>query len=103
MSRQSCGVPGGGIHSLWPEVIGSVRGRTFVLTQQVIGAEEANTLGVISEFVSRDRLLVRELAARISSVKLDLEDSEVSMQEHSVSLCRCVGAGQSVMQKRHPA
>ena len=29
-------VPGDGIHSLWPEVIGSIRGRTFVLTQQII-------------------------------------------------------------------
>jgi len=34
-------VPGDGFHSLWPEVIGSIRGRTFVLTQQIIGAEEA--------------------------------------------------------------
>src|SRR6267143_3239955 len=34
-------VPGDGIHSLWPEVIGSIRGRTFVLTQQGIGADEA--------------------------------------------------------------
>jgi enoyl-CoA hydratase/carnithine racemase len=33
-------VPGDSIHSLWPEVIGSIRGRTFVLTQQIIGAEE---------------------------------------------------------------
>ena len=31
-------VPGDGIHSLWPEVIGSIRGRTFVLTQQIIDA-----------------------------------------------------------------
>jgi enoyl-CoA hydratase/carnithine racemase len=46
-------VPGDGIHSLWPEVIGSIRGRTFVLTQQLIGAEEAKTLGVISEIVTR--------------------------------------------------
>jgi enoyl-CoA hydratase/carnithine racemase len=63
-------VPGDGIHSLWPEVIGSIRGRTFVLTQQIIGAEEAKTLGVISEIVPRDRLLprAREIAGRIAKL-----------------------------------
>jgi enoyl-CoA hydratase/carnithine racemase len=63
-------VPGDGIHSLWPEVIGSIRGRTFVLTQQTIGAEEAKTLGVISEIVARDRLLdrAREIAGRIAKL-----------------------------------
>ena len=61
-------VPGDGIHSLWPEVIGSIRGRTFVLTQQIIGAEEAKALGVLSEIVERDRLLdrAREIAERIA-------------------------------------
>ena len=52
-------VPGDGIHSLWPEVIGSIRGRTFVLTQQITDAKEAKVLGVISEIVPRDRLLDR--------------------------------------------
>jgi enoyl-CoA hydratase/carnithine racemase len=63
-------VPGDGIHSLWPEVIGSIRGRTFVLTQQIIGAEEAKTLGVISEIVPRSRLLdrAREIAAHIAKL-----------------------------------
>jgi len=63
-------VPGDGIHSLWPEVIGSIRGRTFVLTQQIIGAEEAKTLGVIREIVTRDRLLDRahEIARRIAKL-----------------------------------
>jgi len=63
-------VPGDGVHSLWPEVIGSIRGRTFVLTQQIIGAEEAKTLGVISEIVPRDRLLgrAREIAGRIAKL-----------------------------------
>jgi enoyl-CoA hydratase/carnithine racemase len=63
-------VPGDGIHSLWPEVIGSIRGRTFVLTQQIIGAEEAKTLGVISEIVPRERLMprAREIAGRIAKL-----------------------------------
>jgi enoyl-CoA hydratase/carnithine racemase len=63
-------VPGDGIHSLWPEVLGSIRGRTFVLTQQIIGVKEAKALGVISEIVARDRLLhrAREIAGRIANL-----------------------------------
>ena len=63
-------VPGDGIHSLWPEVIGPIRGRTFVLTQQAIPAEEAKTLGVVSEIVARDRLMprAREIAGRIAGL-----------------------------------
>ena len=52
-------VPGDGIHSLWPEIIGSIRGRYFVLTQQVLGAEEAKTLGVVNEIVAPGKLLER--------------------------------------------
>jgi enoyl-CoA hydratase/carnithine racemase len=63
-------VPGDGIHSLWPEVIGSIRGRTFVLTQQAIAADEARTLGVVSEIVPRERLMqrAREIADRIAKL-----------------------------------
>jgi enoyl-CoA hydratase/carnithine racemase len=63
-------VPGDGIHSLWPEVLGSIRGRTFVLTQQIIGVKEEKALGVISEIVARDRLLqrAREIAGRIANL-----------------------------------
>jgi enoyl-CoA hydratase/carnithine racemase len=63
-------VPGDGVHSLWPEVIGSIRGRTFLLTQQIIGAEEAKALGVIGEIVPRERLLdrAREIAAPIAKL-----------------------------------
>jgi enoyl-CoA hydratase/carnithine racemase len=63
-------VPGDGIHSLWPEVIGSIRGRTFVLTQQIIGADEAKTLGVVSEIVPREQLMdrAREIALRLAKL-----------------------------------
>jgi enoyl-CoA hydratase/carnithine racemase len=63
-------VPGDGIHSLWPETIGSIRGRTFVLTQQVLSAEEAKTLGVVSEIVPPERLLPRaqEIAGRLAAL-----------------------------------
>ena len=52
-------VPGDGIHSLWPEVIGSIRGRYFVLTQQILNAEEAKALGVVNEIVAPAKLLER--------------------------------------------
>jgi enoyl-CoA hydratase/carnithine racemase len=62
--------PGDGIHSLWPEVIGPIRGRTFVLTRQIIGAEEAKSLGVVSEVVPRERLVPRahEIAAELAKL-----------------------------------
>lgn len=52
-------VPGDGIHSLWPEVIGSIRGRYFVLTQQTLDAEEAKKLGVVNEIIAPAKLLER--------------------------------------------
>ncbi len=63
-------VPGDGIHLLWPEVLGSIRGRTFVLTQQILDAEEAKALGVVGEIVPRGRLLDRalEIAAGIAQL-----------------------------------
>jgi enoyl-CoA hydratase/carnithine racemase len=63
-------VPGDGIHSLWPHVIGSIRGRYFVLTQQKLTAEEAKGLGVVNEIVSRERLLARarEIAGGIAKL-----------------------------------
>jgi enoyl-CoA hydratase/carnithine racemase len=63
-------VPGDGIHSLWPHVIGSIRGRYFVLTQQRLDAEEAKALGVVNEIVGRERLLkrAREIAAAIAKL-----------------------------------
>jgi enoyl-CoA hydratase/carnithine racemase len=63
-------VPGDGVHSLWPEVIGSVRGRTFLLTQQILAAEEAKSLGVVSEIVERKDLMrrAREIAGQIAKL-----------------------------------
>lgn len=63
-------VPGDGVHSLWQEVIGPIRGRTFVLTQQIIDANEAKTLGVVSEIVPRERLLerAREIAGQLTKL-----------------------------------
>ena len=62
--------PNDGIHLLWPEVIGSIRGRYFILTQQKLGAEEAKQLGVINEIVPADALLnrAREIAGGIAKM-----------------------------------
>jgi enoyl-CoA hydratase/carnithine racemase len=63
-------VPGDGIHSLWPYVIGSIRGRYFVLTQQTLDAKDAKELGVVNEIVSREHLhaRAREIAAGIAKL-----------------------------------
>ena len=52
-------VPGDGVHLLWPEVIGSVRGRYFILTRQELDAQTAKDWGAVNEIVPPDRLLVR--------------------------------------------
>jgi len=62
-------VPGDGVHVVWPLVLGTNRGRYFLLTGQKLSAQEAQTLGVVSEIVSRDRLLPRawELAQQVAA------------------------------------
>jgi enoyl-CoA hydratase/carnithine racemase len=52
-------VPGDGVHLLWPEVIGSVRGRYFILTRQELDAQTAKDWGAVNEIVPPDQLLVR--------------------------------------------
>ena len=63
-------VPGDGMHILWPEVIGSIRGRFFLLTRQVLDAGTAKTWGVVNEIVPADRLLARahEIADGIAAL-----------------------------------
>ena len=63
-------VPGDGMHVLWPEVIGSIRGRYFLLTRQVLDAETAKAWGVVNEIVPADRLLARahEIADGIAAL-----------------------------------
>ncbi len=58
------------MHVLWPEVIGSVRGRYFLLTRQVLDAETAKAWGVVNEIVPVDRLLARahEIADAIAAL-----------------------------------
>jgi enoyl-CoA hydratase/carnithine racemase len=63
-------VPGDGVHLLWPEVIGSIRGRYFILTRQVLDATTAKDWGVVNEIVPPDKLLARahEIAEGIAAL-----------------------------------
>jgi enoyl-CoA hydratase/carnithine racemase len=51
--------PTDGVHILWPHVLGPVRGRYFLLTQQRIEAAEALSLGVCNEVLAAEALLPR--------------------------------------------
>ncbi|NII10813.1 enoyl-CoA hydratase/isomerase family protein [Oleiagrimonas sp. C23AA] len=63
-------VPGDGVNLLWPEVIGSVRGRYFLLTRQRLDAETAKAWGAVNEVVPTDRLLARahEIASELAKL-----------------------------------
>lgn len=59
--------PGDGVHILWPEVIGEIRGRYFLLSGQKLSAAQAKEYGAVNEVVSREALLPRawELARHL--------------------------------------
>ena len=63
-------VPGDGVNLLWPEVIGSVRGRSFILTRQLLDAQTAKDYGAVNEIVPADGLLVRahEIAEQLAAL-----------------------------------
>src|ERR1700741_467613 len=50
-------VTGNGVHLLWQEVIGTIRGRYFILTRQELDAQTAKDWGAINEIVPTDKLL----------------------------------------------
>ena len=63
-------VPGDGVHLLWQEVIGSVRGRYFILTRQELDAATAKQWGAVNEIVPSDQLLprAREIAEGLAKL-----------------------------------
>lgn len=63
-------VPGDGVNLLWPEVIGSVRGRYFILTRQMLDAQTAKDYGAVNENIPADGLLARahELAEQLAAL-----------------------------------
>jgi enoyl-CoA hydratase/carnithine racemase len=63
-------VPGDGVHLLWQEVIGSVRGRYFILTRQELDAETAKAWGAVNEIVPSTELIprAREIAEGLAKL-----------------------------------
>lgn len=63
-------VPGDGVHTVWPMLLGPNRGRYFLLTGERIDAEEARRLGVVAEVLSPQALMprARELAAQLAGL-----------------------------------
>ncbi|EEA02640.1 Enoyl-CoA hydratase/isomerase [Burkholderia sp. H160] len=60
-------VPGDGVHVVWTELLGSNRGRYFLLTGQTLSAQQALDLGVVNEVLPPDQVLARarELARQL--------------------------------------
>ena len=63
-------VPGDGVHLLWQEAIGTIRGRYFILTRQELDAETAKEWGAVNEIVAADKLLprAREIAEGLAKL-----------------------------------
>lgn len=71
--------PTDGVHVLWPYVLGPVRGRYFLLTQQKLSAQQALEYGVCSEILAPDVLLSRAHA---------IAERLVEQPEHSLRYAR---------------
>lgn len=60
-------VPGDGMHIVYPLLLGPNRGRYFLLTGQILSAQQALQLGLVNEVLPREKLLPRawELAEQL--------------------------------------
>jgi len=63
-------VSGDGVHLLWQEAIGTVRGRYFIFTRQELDAETAKAWGAVNEIVPADKLFfrAREIAEGLATL-----------------------------------
>jgi enoyl-CoA hydratase/carnithine racemase len=63
-------VPGDGVHLVWQEAIGGIRGRYFILTRQELDAATAKEWGAVNEVLPPDRLLprAREIAEELAKL-----------------------------------
>src|ERR1700722_10023617 len=59
---------GDGVHLLWQEAIGTIRGRYFILTRQELDAKTAKEWGAVNEILPADELLprARKIAERLA-------------------------------------
>jgi enoyl-CoA hydratase/carnithine racemase len=63
-------VSGDGVHLLWQEAIGTMRGRYFILTRQELDAKTAREWGAVNEIVPVEKLLprAREIAEELAKL-----------------------------------
>jgi enoyl-CoA hydratase/carnithine racemase len=54
-------VPGDGVHIVWQELLGTNRGRYFLLTGQVLDARQALEWGVVNEVLPKAQLMPRAM------------------------------------------
>jgi enoyl-CoA hydratase/carnithine racemase len=55
-------VPGDGVHVFWPKLLGPTRASYFLLTGEILDAEQAKALGVVNEVVPAAEVLPRAWA-----------------------------------------
>lgn len=63
-------VPGDGVHTVWPMILGPNRGRYFLLTGERIPSDEAKRLGICSEVLPLGGLMPRARALAGNLTKL---------------------------------
>ena len=63
-------VSGDGVHLLWQEAVGTIRGRYFIMTSQELDAPTAKEWGAVNEIVPADKLLprAREIAEGLAKL-----------------------------------
>jgi len=63
-------VSGDGVHLLWQEAVGTIRGRYFIMTRQELDAQTAKQWGAVNEIVPADKLLPRsrEIAEELAKL-----------------------------------
>jgi enoyl-CoA hydratase/carnithine racemase len=86
-------VPGDGVHLLWQEVIGGVRGRYFLLTRQELDARTAKEWGAVNEIVPADKLLARARELAEGLAKLPPLTTRYTRVALTQKLRRIIGEG----------
>lgn len=89
---QTGGVPGDGVHALWPLWLGVNRARYFLLTGQEIGAQEALGLGMVGEVLPQDALLDRAWAVARRFIERPPLTLRYTRQALNIAIKRAVNA-----------